>query len=258
MLKNMLTKPYMCIGTLIVAGIIVVTSYNTINANSEKVVDSEIRQVQAKDYSEEILELKNMLENTNVELAVLKERVVVLEESNIQKDTTINSIKSKINVSVDNSDKISSLENQLLSAKQELEVVTLEKGTNGIKIQELAKKRVQLQEEATQLQNELNNLLEIYNEKETQLLDELERLNKELKSAIQTLANVYGKVKYLEEEVEECKKYEKNISLEINKKTTQLENIRTEKTNKIKEKENALEIKLKEIDEIAAQMAEIY
>jgi hypothetical protein len=103
MLKNMLTKPYMCIGTLIVAGIIVVTSYNTINANSEKVVDSEIRQVQAKDYSEEILELKNMLENTNVELAVLKERVVVLEESNIQKDTTINSIKSKINVSVDNS-----------------------------------------------------------------------------------------------------------------------------------------------------------
>jgi chromosome segregation ATPase len=258
MLKNMLTKPYMCIGTLIVAGIIVVTSYNTINANSEKVVDSEIRQVQAKDYSEEILELKNMLENTNVELAVLKERVVVLEESNIQKDTTINSIKSKINVSVDNSDKISSLENQLLSAKQELEVVTLEKGTNGIKIQELAKKRVQLQEEATQLQNELNNLLEIYNEKETQLLDELERLNKELKSAIQTLANVYGKVKYLEEEVEECKKYEKNISLEINKKTTQLENIRTEKTNKIKEKENALEIKLKEIDEIVAQMAEIY
>lgn len=186
MIKKILTtKAYAFIGTLITAGVITVTGYNMILGNSEKQVQTTSKDtdsIQQIDYSNDIVELKQRLDNTESKVTELEEKISLLESDNQKKNETISNLQSRID----------SLKNENDNKNNQIN---------------------DLKKQVTNTQNDLNQTKEVL-EKRSKRLSEIQARLAETAKMPQNYESIGMEIKYLksqeqtEDVVEEIQKLE--------------------------------------------------
>lgn len=255
-MKIKIPKPYIFVGTLATAGIIIGVTYNIIQANNDSVETSstnkndKTEQIQTVDYSNEIEDLKQRLIVAEEKIQTLEQEIETSKgemenaKQEISNNTsiiaslnskikTLNSSNKKNSVTTDNSD--------TKELSKQLETITAKNNEQ----QELLKEKEELQEEYDVLIEKRQKFNELYGE-EHSINVEISRLDNEIKLLYSMLneqedEKIRTKIKELEKEKE---------SLETELKTISNQKEKYKLTDEENKKFNELGTRLTKIKEI--------